>query len=84
MSTRVQIIELLDELGAGQRDGTRPLTVVLVSHDLSVVARLCDEVIVLESGRIVEHGDTRRVLTEPQRAYTRRLLESVPRLPAAR
>ena len=84
MSTRVQIIELLDELGTGRRGGTRPLTVVLVSHDLSVVARLCDEVVVLERGRVVERGDTRRVLTEPQQPYTRRLLESVPRLPAAR
>jgi peptide/nickel transport system ATP-binding protein len=81
MSTRVQIIELLDELGAGRREGALPLTVVLVSHDLSVVARLCDEVIVLEHGRIVEHGGTRQVLTEPREPYTRRLLESVPRLP---
>jgi len=84
MSTRVQIIELLDELGTASRDGAAPLTVVLVSHDLGVVARLCDEVIVLERGRVVEQGDTRRVLTAPQHPYTRRLLDSVPRLSAAR
>jgi ABC-type glutathione transport system ATPase component len=86
MSTRVQIIELLAELGAARGDagaGAGSLTVVLVSHDLSVVARLCEEVIVLEHGRVVEHGDTRRVLTEPREPYTRRLLQSVPRLPQA-
>ncbi|MFC4243637.1 ABC transporter ATP-binding protein [Gryllotalpicola reticulitermitis] len=80
MSTRVQVIDLLDELGqSGGLEG-RPLTVVLVSHDLSVVARLCHDIVVLERGTVVERGTTREVLTAPREPYTQRLLASVPRL----
>ena len=57
------------------RDG---LTLVLVSHDIGVVQNLCDEVIVMKDGRIVEEGPTEKVLLQPQVAYTRRLLASIP------
>lgn len=57
------------------------LTLVMVSHDLSVVASLCERTAVLERGRIVEQGDTAQVLGTPAHPYTRRLVESVPRLP---
>jgi ABC-type microcin C transport system duplicated ATPase subunit YejF len=53
-----------------------------VSHDLSAVAALCSRVVVLQHGRVVEQGQTSAVLQSPAQAYTRRLLESVPRLPA--
>jgi ABC-type glutathione transport system ATPase component len=76
VSTRVRIIDLLAEL-----QETRGLTVVVVSHDLAVVATLCRHTAVLERGRIVEQGDTAAVLGSPEHPYTRRLLESVPRLP---
>ena len=76
VTTRIQIIDLLAELGE-----TRGLTVVMVSHDLSVVAALCHSTVVLRDGRIVEQGETTDVLGAPREAYTRRLLESVPRLP---
>ncbi|MFF1633653.1 ABC transporter ATP-binding protein [Leifsonia sp. NPDC058248] len=78
VTTRIQIIELLAELG--EREG---MTVVMVSHDLGVVAALCRQTVVLRGGRVVEQGDTRQVLGSPSDPYTRRLLESVPRLPAA-
>ena len=77
VTTRIQIIELLGELAA-----TEGMTVVMVSHDLGVVASLCAETVVLQGGRIVEQGATREVLGSPRDAYTRRLLASVPRLPA--
>ncbi|GAA4812065.1 ABC transporter ATP-binding protein [Streptomyces ziwulingensis] len=76
VTTRVKVVDLLAEL---QRE--RGLTLVMVSHDLSVVASLCERTAVLERGRIVEQGDTSQVLGAPAHPYTRRLLDSVPRLP---
>ncbi|GAB7046838.1 ATP-binding cassette domain-containing protein [Catenuloplanes indicus] len=76
LTTRVKIIDLLAELCA-----TRDLTLLLVSHDLGVVATLCAHTAVLERGRIVEQGDTTAVLGAPSHPYTQRLLSSVPRLP---
>ena len=76
VSTRVRIIDLLAELRE-----SRGLSLVLVSHDLGVVAALCRHTVVLERGRLVEQGPTRDVLGSPQHPYTRRLRASVPRLP---
>nr|WP_274637900.1 ATP-binding cassette domain-containing protein [Microbacterium bovistercoris] len=73
VTVRAQILEVLRQLRA--RDG---LALVLVSHDIGVVQSLCDEVIVMKDGRIVEEGPTEKVLLEPQVAYTRRLLASIP------
>jgi peptide/nickel transport system ATP-binding protein len=56
------------------------MTLVFVSHDLGVVAALCDEIVILERGRIVEAGATRKILADPQHQYTRTLLDSVPRM----
>jgi peptide/nickel transport system ATP-binding protein len=75
LSTRIRIVELLQRLAAD-------MTLVFVSHDLGVVAALCDEMVILESGRIVEAGATRKILADPQHQYTRKLLGSVPRMPA--
>ncbi|GIF26572.1 ABC-type glutathione transport system ATPase component [Actinoplanes tereljensis] len=76
LTTRVRIVDLLGSLCAD-----RGLTILLVSHDLGVVAELCQHTAVLEHGRLVEQGPTSQVLGEPSHPYTRRLLESVPRLP---
>lgn len=76
LSTRVRIVELLKRLAAD-------MTLVFVSHDLGVVAALCDELVILQHGRIVEAGPTRRILSNPQHPYTISLLASVPRMPAA-
>jgi ABC-type microcin C transport system duplicated ATPase subunit YejF len=75
LSTRIRIVELLKQLAAD-------MTLVFVSHDLGVVAALCDEMVILEKGRIVEAGATRTILADPQHQYTRKLLGSVPRMPA--
>jgi ABC-type glutathione transport system ATPase component len=73
VTVRAQVLELLAQLRA--RDG---LTLILVSHDIGVVQNLCDEVVVMKDGRIVEEGPTEKVLLQPQVAYTRRLLASIP------
>ncbi|RGE16046.1 ATP-binding cassette domain-containing protein [Leucobacter sp. wl10] len=71
-----RVLELLDGL---RRD--RGLTLVFVSHDLAVVASMCDRVLVLREGREVESGPVGRVVRDPRDGYTRALLEAVPRLP---
>lgn len=73
VTVRAQILELLRELRR-----TEQLTLVMVSHDIGVVQSLCDEVIVMKDGRIVEEGPTEKVLLQPQVSYTRRLLASIP------
>jgi peptide/nickel transport system ATP-binding protein len=73
VTVRAQILALLGELRA--RDG---LTLLLVSHDIGVVQSLCDEIVVMKDGRIVEEGPTEKVLLQPQVSYTRRLLASIP------
>jgi oligopeptide/dipeptide ABC transporter ATP-binding protein len=56
------------------------MSVLLVTHDLGVVAEICDRVGVLYAGRLVETGDVGRVLTAPSHPYTAALLASIPRL----
>jgi peptide/nickel transport system ATP-binding protein len=51
---------------------------LFVSHDLNVVRLLCDRVIVMRAGRIVEQGVTEQVLSDPQEQYTRDLLAAIP------
>jgi peptide/nickel transport system ATP-binding protein len=75
LSTRIRIVELFKRL-------SRSLTLLFVSHDLGVVASLCEEIVILERGRIVESGPTHDILAMPQHPYTRKLLASVPRMPA--
>jgi len=72
VSVQAQILDLLDHL---RRQGT---ALLLISHDLTVVARLADRVAVMYGGRIVETGATDRVLEHPRHPYTRALLDAVP------
>ena len=74
LSTRVRIVALFRQLASS-------LTLVFVTHDIGVVAALCDEVVILQHGRIAERGPTRHILNAPQHPYTRSLLASVPRMP---
>ncbi len=75
VSVRAQILNLLTDLAEQFR-----LTLVMVSHDLSVVRYLCDRIAVMHQGRIVETGDTEQIYSDPQQAYTRKLLAAVPTL----
>jgi oligopeptide/dipeptide ABC transporter ATP-binding protein len=74
VSLQGQIINLLRELNA-----SFGLTIVLISHDLAVVARICDRVAVMYGGRIVEIGSPDKVLSSPSHPYTQALLDAVPR-----
>ncbi|WP_377299246.1 ABC transporter ATP-binding protein [Rhizobium sp. SGZ-381] len=73
------VMELMVELT--QAEGT---AVVLISHDLPMVARYTSRIVVMEKGRIVEAGSTEDILERPQHPYTRKLLSSLPIRGAAR
>lgn len=75
VSVQAQIVELLH--GVNRRHGT---TIVLVSHDLALVSQLCERVIVMYDGRIVEQGPMRQIVGNPQHPYTKTLLGAVPDL----
>jgi peptide/nickel transport system ATP-binding protein len=68
------ISDLVDELN---------LTLVFVSHDLSVVKHVCDRVAVMNAGEIVETGSTGDVYAAPQHPYTQRLVSAIPTLQRA-
>ena len=72
-SIRAEIIELL--LGIKKK---RNLTMIFIAHDLAVVKKICDRVIVMKKGKVVESGDTTDVFYSPKEAYTKKLLDSVP------
>jgi len=76
VSTRVRITELLRRLSE-----EHALGLVLISHDLGVVRALCERVLILRDGRVVEEGTTAEVFETPAQPYTARLVTAVPRLP---
>jgi peptide/nickel transport system ATP-binding protein len=73
-----QILQLMRDLN--DRSGT---AILLITHNIAVVASLCRRVIVMYGGRVVEDGPTDEVLTSPRHPYTWSLLQSVPRLDRA-
>jgi ABC-type microcin C transport system duplicated ATPase subunit YejF len=70
-TVQVQVLELLNRI---QRD--HGLAYVFISHDLSVVRAIADDLIVMKSGDVVEQGDAETIFTSPQHPYTRELLEA--------
>lgn len=73
VTTEAQIISLLRQLKAD-----RDLTILFVTHDLSIVAELCDRVVVMYAGQIMEEGAVADVFGRPQHPYTMALLDAVP------
>ena len=70
-----QILELLRDLG--RRTGA---SILLITHDLGVVAEVCDRVAVMHAGQIVEVGDVRTIFARPLHPYTQALVRSIPRI----
>jgi len=79
ISSRDQVLGLLRQ--AADRHGT---AILLISHDLSAVARICDRAMVMYSGRIVESGPTSRLLRQPLHPYSAALLQATPRISSSR
>jgi oligopeptide transport system ATP-binding protein len=75
VTIQAQILDILRRLKSEFRTA-----VIFITHDLGVVAGLCDRVIVLYGGRIMEHASTMKLYTDPRHPYTLGLLKSVPRL----
>jgi peptide/nickel transport system ATP-binding protein len=79
VTVQARILELLKSLNQQHN-----LSIVLVSHDLAVVAQVCDRVLVMRGGEIIESGDTQQVIYSPQHPYTQQLIESQPSRMATR
>ena len=75
VSIQSQILNLLTDLTKNLG-----LTMIFISHDLSVVRYMADRIAVMRKGEIVEYGDGERVFTAPEHAYTRQLLAAVPHI----
>jgi oligopeptide/dipeptide ABC transporter ATP-binding protein len=75
VTIQAQILELLADVR--ERLGT---AIMLITHDLGVVAEMCDDVVVMYAGRVVERGPVADVFTTPQHPYTEALLQSIPML----
>ena len=72
VTTQAQVIKLLMEI----RDAEN-VSIILVSHDLALVSMICDRIIVMKDGIVVEEGKTEDVITRPSDEYTRKLLNSI-------
>jgi len=77
VTVQAEVLELLREVR--DRDG---MSVLFISHDLAVVAELCDRVAVMRSGEIVEQGPVDQVVSAPAHPYTAELLAAVPKIKA--
>jgi ABC-type oligopeptide transport system ATPase subunit len=73
VSVQAQVLDLLRELKA-----ETGMALLLISHDLSVVRVLCERILVMQHGRVVESGRTADIFERPQAAYTRKLLRAIP------
>ncbi len=76
VTTQAQILSLINDLQA-----ETSMAVILVTHDLGVVANTADRVVVMRKGRIMESGSVTEILDDPAHAYTQKLIEAAPAIP---
>jgi peptide/nickel transport system ATP-binding protein len=79
VTVQAQILALLEDLQ--RRLG---MAIIIITHDLGVVAEIADEIVVMYAGRVVERASTERIFAAPQHPYTWGLLKSIPRLDSPR
>ena len=75
VTIQAQYLKLLKDI---QKDSD--LSIIFITHDFGIVAKMCDRVAVMYAGRIVEHGSVRDIFNKPSHPYTEALLASVPRM----
>ncbi|MBY3075375.1 ABC transporter ATP-binding protein [Rhizobium laguerreae] len=75
VTIQAQVLDLVQKIRR-----TLNTAVLLISHDLGVIAEVCDRVVVMYAGHVVENGDVRSIFANPSHPYTRGLLRSIPRL----
>jgi oligopeptide/dipeptide ABC transporter ATP-binding protein len=75
VTIQAQILELMKEL-----QEEMGMSIILITHDLGVIAETCDDVLVMYAGRVAEQGNSEDIFHRPAHPYTRGLLESIPRL----
>jgi oligopeptide/dipeptide ABC transporter ATP-binding protein len=73
VTVQAEILKLMKNLSK-----TKETSIMLITHDLGVVANVCDRIYVMYGGKIVEQGTTNDVLYQPQHPYTKGLIESIP------
>jgi oligopeptide/dipeptide ABC transporter ATP-binding protein len=75
VTIQAQLLKLLEQIQMEYG-----MAIILITHNLGIIARLCDRVCVMYAGRIVEQGAARRIFKDPLHPYTKALMDSVPRL----
>ena len=75
VTIQAQILELMMEL-----KDKLGMAIIMITHDLGIVARMCEKIAVMYAGKIVEYGTTDEIFYEPKHEYTKGLLRSIPRL----
>lgn len=79
VTVQAEILDLINNLKKEMG-----MSVIMITHDLGVIAETCDEVVVMYAGRVVERGDVQTIFGNPTHAYTKALLISIPSLDAVR
>ena len=75
VTIQLQIVKLLQ-----RQNQEKKTSILFISHDLSLVKRLCHRIVVMNKGDIVEAGDTENIFYRPKDAYTKQLIDAIPRL----